>query len=78
MLVLPFQSKVFEVNCSSQRSGRHVLSQLKEATQSYLVETSGKDPLKPAYLNNYNTSTPKADTLPGEGRLRETGSSLLF
>ncbi|XP_034439604.1 ATPase family AAA domain-containing protein 5b isoform X3 [Hippoglossus hippoglossus] len=56
--------KVFEVNCSSQRSGRHVLSQLKEATQSYLVETSGKDPLKPAYLNNYNTSTPKADTLP--------------
>ncbi|XP_060940915.1 ATPase family AAA domain-containing protein 5b [Limanda limanda] len=57
--------KVFEVNCSSQRSGRHVLSQLKEATQSYLVETSGKDPLKPAYLNNYSTNTPKADTLPG-------------
>nr|XP_019939908.1 PREDICTED: ATPase family AAA domain-containing protein 5-like isoform X2 [Paralichthys olivaceus] len=56
--------KVFEVNCSSQRSGRHVLSQLKEATQSYLVETSGKDPLKPAYLNNYNTSTPKADAFP--------------
>uniref|UniRef100_A0A3B4Y042 AAA+ ATPase domain-containing protein n=1 Tax=Seriola lalandi dorsalis TaxID=1841481 RepID=A0A3B4Y042_SERLL len=41
--------KVFEVNCSSQRSGRHVLSQLKEATQSHLVETSGKDPLKPAF-----------------------------
>ncbi|XP_062243097.1 ATPase family AAA domain-containing protein 5b isoform X2 [Platichthys flesus] len=56
--------KVFEVNCSSQRSSRHVLSQLKEATQSYLVETSGKDPLKPAYLNNYNSSTPKADTVP--------------
>ncbi|XP_053274580.1 ATPase family AAA domain-containing protein 5b [Pleuronectes platessa] len=56
--------KVFEVNCSSQRSGRHVLSQLKEATQSYLVETSGKDPLKPAYLNNYNSSTLKADTVP--------------
>uniref|UniRef100_A0A3Q1F5P5 ATPase family AAA domain containing 5b n=1 Tax=Acanthochromis polyacanthus TaxID=80966 RepID=A0A3Q1F5P5_9TELE len=30
--------KVFEVNCSSQRSGRHVLSQLQEATQSHLVE----------------------------------------
>uniref|UniRef100_A0A3P8UDI2 ATPase family AAA domain containing 5b n=1 Tax=Amphiprion percula TaxID=161767 RepID=A0A3P8UDI2_AMPPE len=29
--------KVFEVNCSSQRSGRHVLSQLQEATQSHLV-----------------------------------------
>uniref|UniRef100_A0A3B4T300 ATPase family AAA domain containing 5b n=1 Tax=Seriola dumerili TaxID=41447 RepID=A0A3B4T300_SERDU len=41
--------KVFEVNCSSQRSGRHVLSQLKEATQSHLVEMSGKDPLKPAF-----------------------------
>uniref|UniRef100_A0A668AZS6 ATPase family AAA domain containing 5b n=1 Tax=Myripristis murdjan TaxID=586833 RepID=A0A668AZS6_9TELE len=57
--------KVFEVNCSSQRSGRHVLSQLKEATQSHLVETSGKDPLKPAYLNNYNsTSSAKSDPLP--------------
>uniref|UniRef100_A0A3Q3E920 ATPase family AAA domain-containing protein 5-like n=1 Tax=Labrus bergylta TaxID=56723 RepID=A0A3Q3E920_9LABR len=29
--------KVFEVNCSSQRSGHHVLSQLKEATQSHLT-----------------------------------------
>ncbi|XP_041641333.1 ATPase family AAA domain-containing protein 5b isoform X2 [Cheilinus undulatus] len=57
--------KVFEVNCSSQRSGHHVLSQLKEATQSHLVETSEKDPLKPAYFNNYNC-TPKADTLPGK------------
>ncbi|XP_026215047.1 ATPase family AAA domain-containing protein 5b isoform X2 [Anabas testudineus] len=49
-----------------KRSGRHVLSQLKEATQSHLVETSGKDPLKPAYFKNYTTNscTPKADTLP--------------
>ncbi|XP_026160120.1 ATPase family AAA domain-containing protein 5b [Mastacembelus armatus] len=59
--------KVFEVNSSSQRSGRHVLAQLKEATQSHLVETSGKDPLKPAYFNNYTTScTPKSETLPGK------------
>ncbi|XP_033481293.1 ATPase family AAA domain-containing protein 5b isoform X1 [Epinephelus lanceolatus] len=60
--------KVFEVNCSSQRSGRHVLSQLKEATQSHLVEISGKDPLKPAYFNNYNINscTPKSETLPGK------------
>ncbi|XP_074486562.1 ATPase family AAA domain-containing protein 5b isoform X2 [Sebastes fasciatus] len=60
--------KVFEVNCSSQRSGRHVLSQLKEATQSHLVEMSGKDPLKPTYFNNYNTNscTPKSETLPGK------------
>ncbi|XP_078467338.1 ATPase family AAA domain-containing protein 5 [Lampetra planeri] len=29
--------KVFEVNCSSQRSGRHILAQLREATQSHQV-----------------------------------------
>ncbi|XP_058497443.1 ATPase family AAA domain-containing protein 5b [Solea solea] len=60
--------KVFEVNCSSQRNGRHVLAQLKEATQSHLVETSGKDLLKPTYLNNYSTSscTTKSETLPGK------------
>ncbi|XP_038569668.1 ATPase family AAA domain-containing protein 5b isoform X2 [Micropterus salmoides] len=57
--------KVFEVNCSSQRSGRQVLSQLKEATQSHLVEMSGKDPLKPTYFNNYSC-TPKSETLPGK------------
>lgn len=56
--------KVFEVNCSSQRSGCHVLSQLKEATQSHLVEMSGKDPLKPIYFNNYNSSA-KSETFPG-------------
>uniref|UniRef100_A0A8D3AVS3 ATPase family AAA domain containing 5b n=1 Tax=Scophthalmus maximus TaxID=52904 RepID=A0A8D3AVS3_SCOMX len=49
--------KVFEVNCSSQRSGRHVLSQLKEATQSYLVETSVK-PVPPQ--NVISTSKKKA------------------
>ncbi|XP_040003449.1 ATPase family AAA domain-containing protein 5b [Xiphias gladius] len=60
--------KVFEVNCSSQRSGRHVLSQLKEATQSHLVEASGKDPLKPTYFNNYNASScaAKPEALPGK------------
>ncbi|XP_059195593.1 ATPase family AAA domain-containing protein 5b [Centropristis striata] len=60
--------KVFEVNASSQRSGRHVLSQLKEATQSHLVEISGKDLLKPAYFNNYNinSSTLKSETLAGK------------
>nr|XP_020452641.1 ATPase family AAA domain-containing protein 5-like isoform X2 [Monopterus albus] len=54
--------KIFEVNCSSQRSGHRVLSQLKEATQSHLVEPSGKDPLKPAYFKNYNSCTPKTKT----------------
>nr|XP_040042118.1 ATPase family AAA domain-containing protein 5b isoform X2 [Gasterosteus aculeatus aculeatus] len=60
--------KVFEVNCSSQRSGRHVLAQLKEATQSHLVEVSGKDPLTPTYFNNYAASgcPPKSETFPGK------------
>ncbi|KAF6718013.1 ATPase family AAA domain-containing protein 5 [Oryzias melastigma] len=49
--------KVFEVNCSSQRSGRLLLSQLKEATQSHLVEISGEDPLKPAFFSSYNSSS---------------------
>uniref|UniRef100_A0A3B4ZZI8 ATPase family AAA domain containing 5 n=1 Tax=Stegastes partitus TaxID=144197 RepID=A0A3B4ZZI8_9TELE len=59
--------KVFEVNCSSQRSGRHVLSQLQEASQSHLVEMSGTDPLKPAYFHNYSTNscTAKSETVPG-------------
>ncbi|KAF7659960.1 hypothetical protein LDENG_00290480, partial [Lucifuga dentata] len=60
--------KVFEVNCSSQRSGRLLLSQLKEATQSHLVETPGKDPLKPAYFNSFsiNCCRPKSEVLPGK------------
>ena len=33
--------KVFEVNSASKRSGKHILSQLEEATQSHLV-TSNK------------------------------------
>nr|WKN12655.1 Atad5b [Photocorynus spiniceps] len=57
--------KVFEVNCSSLRSGCHILSQLREATQSHQVETSGKDPLKPAYFNNYSSaSKPETKTAP--------------
>ncbi|XP_028285141.1 ATPase family AAA domain-containing protein 5b [Parambassis ranga] len=68
--------KVFEVNCSSQRSGRHVLSQLKEATQSHLVETSGKESLKPAYFNNYSTnSCMKSESLPGKAVLPKSVSS---
>uniref|UniRef100_A0A665X8D6 ATPase family AAA domain containing 5b n=1 Tax=Echeneis naucrates TaxID=173247 RepID=A0A665X8D6_ECHNA len=69
--------KVFEVNCSSQRNGRHVLSQLKEATQSHLVETSEKDPLKPAYLNNYNRSSRTAipEALPGRKGTHSSGAN---
>ncbi|XP_015258035.1 PREDICTED: ATPase family AAA domain-containing protein 5, partial [Cyprinodon variegatus] len=66
--------KVFEVNCSSQRSGRHVLAQLKEATQSHLVDIPGDHPLKPAYFSNFNTdrSAPKPEASAGR-RHREAG-----
>ncbi|KAM6971931.1 ATPase family AAA domain-containing protein 5b, partial [Aplochiton taeniatus] len=59
--------KVFEVNASSQRSGRHLLTQLQEATQSHLVESQGNNnTLKPAYLTNYTSSAIKPDPLPGK------------
>ncbi|XP_048411414.2 ATPase family AAA domain-containing protein 5 isoform X2 [Stegostoma tigrinum] len=44
--------KVFEVNASSQRSGRQILSQLKEATQSHQVDKQGTNALKPAFFNS--------------------------
>ncbi|XP_076865224.1 ATPase family AAA domain-containing protein 5 isoform X2 [Brachyhypopomus gauderio] len=47
--------KVFEVNCSSQRSGRQILSQLKEATQSHQVDIQGVAAHKPTYFNSYST-----------------------
>uniref|UniRef100_A0A3Q2XJ85 ATPase family AAA domain containing 5a n=1 Tax=Hippocampus comes TaxID=109280 RepID=A0A3Q2XJ85_HIPCM len=49
--------KVFEVNASSQRSGRLILSQLKEATQSHQVDSQGVSANKPAYFNSYSTSS---------------------
>ncbi|XP_077415797.1 ATPase family AAA domain-containing protein 5 isoform X2 [Vanacampus margaritifer] len=49
--------KVFEVNASSQRSGRLILSQLKEATQSHQVDIQGVNANKPAFFNSYNTSS---------------------
>ncbi|XP_075942243.1 ATPase family AAA domain-containing protein 5 [Anarhichas minor] len=49
--------KVFEVNASSQRSGRLILSQLKEATQSHQVDSQGVNAHKPAYFNSYGTSS---------------------
>ncbi|XP_043571056.1 ATPase family AAA domain-containing protein 5 isoform X4 [Chiloscyllium plagiosum] len=44
--------KVFEVNASSQRSGRQILSQLKEATQSHQVDKQGTNALKPTFFNS--------------------------
>uniref|UniRef100_A0A3Q2FEL8 ATPase family AAA domain containing 5a n=1 Tax=Cyprinodon variegatus TaxID=28743 RepID=A0A3Q2FEL8_CYPVA len=49
--------KVFEVNASSQRSGRLILSQLKEATQSHQVDSQGVNAYKPAYFNSYGSTS---------------------
>ncbi|XP_029413767.1 ATPase family AAA domain-containing protein 5 isoform X2 [Nannospalax galili] len=46
--------KIFEVNASSQRSGRQILSQLKEATQSHQVDKQGVNSQKPCFFNNFN------------------------
>ncbi|XP_033279330.1 ATPase family AAA domain-containing protein 5 isoform X1 [Orcinus orca] len=48
--------KIFEVNASSQRSGRQILSQLKEATQSHQVDKQGVNSQKPCFFNSYNIS----------------------
>ncbi|KAK3532505.1 hypothetical protein QTP86_018519 [Hemibagrus guttatus] len=55
--------KVFEVNCSSQRSGRQILSQLKEATQSHQVDIHGINSHKPTYFNSYSSGS--LSTKPG-------------
>ncbi|XP_026181318.1 ATPase family AAA domain-containing protein 5 [Mastacembelus armatus] len=57
--------KVFEVNASSQRSGRLILSQLKEATQSHQVDSQGVNAHKPTYFNSYGTSSSAGTVRPG-------------
>ncbi|KAK2833566.1 hypothetical protein Q5P01_017455 [Channa striata] len=57
--------KVFEVNASSQRSGRLILSQLKEATQSHQVDSQGINAHKPTYFNSYGTSSSAGTIRPG-------------
>ncbi|CAJ1076705.1 LOW QUALITY PROTEIN: ATPase family AAA domain-containing protein 5-like [Xyrichtys novacula] len=57
--------KVFEVNASSQRSGRLILSQLKEATQSHQVDSQGVNAHKPSYFNSYATSSGAGAMRPG-------------
>lgn len=48
--------KVFEVNASCQRSGRQILSQLKEATQSHQVDKRGTNTHKSCFFNASNIS----------------------
>ncbi|GLD66733.1 ATPase family AAA domain-containing protein 5-like protein [Lates japonicus] len=57
--------KVFEVNASSQRSGRLILSQLREATQSHQVDSQGVNAHKPTYFNSYGTSSSAGTIRPG-------------
>ncbi|XP_009909842.2 ATPase family AAA domain-containing protein 5 [Dryobates pubescens] len=47
--------KIFEVNASCQRSGRQILSQLKEATQSHQVDKKGINAHKPCFFNSCST-----------------------
>ncbi|XP_056407354.1 ATPase family AAA domain-containing protein 5-like [Hyla sarda] len=44
--------KVFEVNASCQRSGRQILAQLKEATQSHQVDQQGVNAYKPCFFSS--------------------------
>ncbi|NXH15915.1 ATAD5 protein, partial [Bucco capensis] len=48
--------KVFEVNASCQRSGRQILSQLKEATQSHQVDKKGINAHKPCFFNSCSSA----------------------
>lgn len=59
--------KIFEVNASSQRSGRQILSQLREATQSHQVDKQGANSQKPCFFSNYNIGkSPKKLNSPGK------------
>ncbi|NWR33581.1 ATAD5 protein, partial [Tachuris rubrigastra] len=48
--------KIFEVNASCQRSGRQILSQLREATQSHQVDKKGVNAHKPCFFNSCSTT----------------------
>ncbi|KAM3922898.1 ATPase family AAA domain-containing protein 5 [Leptodactylus fuscus] len=48
--------KVFEVNASCQRSGRQILAQLKEATQSHQVDQQGVNAHKPCFFSSLGST----------------------
>ncbi|NXK48874.1 ATAD5 protein, partial [Chauna torquata] len=54
VFLIPLQ--IFEVNASCQRSGRQVLSQLKEATQSHQVDKKGINAHKPCFFNSCSSA----------------------
>lgn len=61
-------SQVFEVNSSSKRSGKHILSQLEEATQSHQV-ISGKSAATPMFLGAMKSPTKNTAKIPSSSPL---------
>ncbi|NXE34180.1 ATAD5 protein, partial [Ptilorrhoa leucosticta] len=75
--------KIFEVNASCQRSGRQILSQLKEATQSHQVDKKGVNAHKPCFFNSCSTAkspkkmySPKKAISPRKPPLSPKGAGL--
>ncbi|KFV40282.1 ATPase family AAA domain-containing protein 5, partial [Gavia stellata] len=75
--------KIFEVNASCQRSGRQILSQLKEATQSHQVDKKGINAHKPCFFNSCSSAkspkkmySPKKVISPRKPPLSPKGSGL--
>ncbi|NXQ26670.1 ATAD5 protein, partial [Alaudala cheleensis] len=75
--------KIFEVNASCQRSGRQILSQLKEATQSHQVDKKGVNAHKPCFFNSCSTAkspkkmySPKKVVSPRKPPLSPKGAGL--
>ncbi|XP_073419916.1 ATPase family AAA domain-containing protein 5 isoform X2 [Dendrobates tinctorius] len=68
--------KVFEVNASCQRSGRQILAQLKEATQSHQVDQQGVHAHKPCFFSSSSTvkSPPPQSDDDGKASGTERGS----
>lgn len=64
--------QVFEVNASSQRSGRLILSQLREATQSHQVDSQGVNAHKPSFFNSYGSSGGGGSLKPGASPSEQT------
>lgn len=59
--------QVFEVNSSSKRSGKHILSQLEEATQSHLVINSKGPTPQSSFAGLFNK--PVNNSSPASGPL---------
>lgn len=59
------------MNASSQRSGRLILSQLREATQSHQVDSQGVNAHKPSFFNSYGSSS-AGSLRPGSSPSKQT------